>query len=399
MFSKQLTGVLFVLIVPFGTDGWARQQPPSSAPASLPTAAPAPRAAGAMGVEEATAVTQGWALLAQGHIAAAAARAAQVLERYPRSAAALILAVEAEIARAGSPAGLGQYERWLGQRTIEEPGVVRRIALALLREHAAQSQHPSARLEALQSLAADGDADASAELTRAAGTGGTAETRALAALGNQQAVKTLLAQLATPGADKVAIIQALGRSGSRAATEPIAAHLQDRLPEVRGAAAEALGKLASSTAVSRQKPLLDDESSYVRVRAAAALFMTGDDAGLQVLQELSESSAAASRLIAVEAMATRPGPLWLQLVRQLTSSAEPEVRVSAARLVAPHDPELARAALEQLMQHENPVIRDLAFDAVTELPALDLAALRALMRDGSPLTRVRAAKRVLAMTR
>src|SRR5687767_14857096 len=94
-----------------------------------PTPPPRP---GSIARDEAIALTQGWAMLAEGHADKAAARASEILAVYPRSAAALSLAVEANIARAGAHAGLAQYELWLGSRALEEPSIVRRIAVALL---------------------------------------------------------------------------------------------------------------------------------------------------------------------------------------------------------------------------------------------------------------------------
>jgi hypothetical protein len=116
------------------------------------------RLPGALSADEATELTNGWALIAQGMFPEAAARAAKVLAAYPRSAAALILAVEAEIGRGAAAAGLTVYERWLGERRMEEPGVLRRIALAALREESAQQAHAAVRLAARRALAADGDA-------------------------------------------------------------------------------------------------------------------------------------------------------------------------------------------------------------------------------------------------
>src|SRR5512145_3040495 len=159
----------------------------AASPASAQQAAPPPktqapaRLPGAMGIEEATELTNGWALLAEGRAEQAAARAARVLAADPRSAPALTLAVEAEIARGGAGAALTRYEAWLGQRTIEEAGVLRRVAQAALKGEAAQRQDSAARLEALRALVQAGDGAAEAELARAVVEGRSAETRILAA--------------------------------------------------------------------------------------------------------------------------------------------------------------------------------------------------------------------------
>src|SRR3954462_1970654 len=93
----------------------------------------APVSPAAMSVEEATTVTQGWAFLAQRDLERAAMKVEEAGKKGPRSAAVLTLGVEVSIARGAAAAGLDFYERWLGQRSMEEPAVVRRVAEAMLR--------------------------------------------------------------------------------------------------------------------------------------------------------------------------------------------------------------------------------------------------------------------------
>ncbi len=80
-------------------------------------------------------------------------------------------------------AGLGVYERWIRARTAEDGYALRVVARALL-EEAALDKVPGVRIEGLRDLAADGDAQASARLKKAAYAGGAAETRALAGVGD-----------------------------------------------------------------------------------------------------------------------------------------------------------------------------------------------------------------------
>jgi HEAT repeat protein len=134
------------------------------------------------------------------------------------------------------------------------------------------------------------------------------------------------------------------------------------------------------------------------VKAAGALYRMGDDSGLQVLQELTAEPAPNMRLAAADAMASRPDGTWLALVRELTAAPDLEVRASAARLIAPHDPELARSVLESLAANENPAIRELASQGLGEVPS-DLTSLRRLMRSPDRLMRIRAAGRVMVVTR
>jgi HEAT repeat protein len=353
-----------------------------------------------MTIDESTALTQGWALLAEGHTAKAAARAADVLAVHPRSLPALVLLVEAEITQSGPGTALEQYERWLGSRSLEEPSVVRRIALAILQETMAEDNTDAARLEALRALAADGDAAALAELANAVSSGSAPEARALASLGNEQAVKALIGQLQRGGRNAVTTMSALGDSGSKLAIAPLSARLQDSEPEVRGAAVEALGKLgARYDLTQRIKPLLEDPSSFVRTKAAAALVRLGDTSGIPLLRGLLQEESATSRLIGAQGLASQPDAFWLDQVRRLTSASEPQVRIGAARLLAPHDPDLARQVLERGMNDANPAIRDMAFDTMREVVAGDLRTLRIYLKLPDRLGRVRAAAGVLALVR
>ena len=368
-------------------------------PAKPASPTPPPRP-GSITRDETVALTQGWAMLAEGHVEKAAARASEILAVYPHSAAALTLAVEANIARAGAHAGLAQYEQWLGTRALEEPSIVRRIAVALLQEVTRDGNMDTARLEALRALANDGDRAAASALTAGSRDGNTPETRVMAAMGDERSVKALVALLDTNGGNMTSIINALAESGSRSAVAPLVQQLQHKSPEVRAAAADGLGKLGKRYDVTESlKMALKDQSSYVRTRAAAALFGLGDMSGLTLLQGLLQEESARSRLIAAQAMASSPDALWMDQVRNLTSAYEPEVRVGAARLLLPHDPESARRILERAMNDENPAIRDMASESIGEAAARDLRGLRFFMKLNDRLGRVRAAARVLVLLR
>jgi len=369
------------------------QQPARSRPQT------APRLPGAVSVEEATLITNGWALLAQGLYLQAATKAAQVLAAYPRSGAALLLAIEAELARGGAAAGLGQYERWLRQRTLEEPLVLRRVAHAVLREEAAQQQDQAARVEALSGLADEGESGAARELAAVASRSGGAATRTLASLGDERAVRTLVAELGRGSGDPVSTLDALGASGSPLAIAPAVERLKDPRQEVRGAAAEGLGKLGDTRLVAALTPMLSDRSAYVRVKAAGALLRLGDDTGMALLQDMIADPSPTIRIAAAGAMASRPDASWIALVRELTAALEPEVRAAAGRLIAPYDPELSRTVLESLSTNENPAIRELASRTLGEVVTNDLTMLRSLMRSSDRLTRVRGAARLMALTR
>jgi len=367
-------------------------------PASPPNQPPA-RAASAG--PEAAEIASGWTQLVQGQIDQAAARAAKVLESNPRNGAALLLAVEAEIVRVGALGGLTAYERWLGSRTLEEPAAVRRVAIAVLREQAGLHLEPSLRFYALKALADDGDRWAAEQLAQVAEQPGIATTRALASLGDETAVKKLLAERIDGAGQTVITIDALGESGSRVAVTTLVEYLKDPRMEVRGAALMALRRIGSTEAFSAVKPLLQDRNAYVRAQAAATLYRGGDESGLPVLQQLLADPSPGSRVVALEGMSSRPDATWLAAVRELTSSADLEARAAAAGLLAPHDPEAATRVLEGLMADGNPAIRELAAQLAgdTAIATSNLASLRRYLKGPAPRARVRAASRILTVTR
>jgi HEAT repeat protein len=357
-----------------------------------------PRAAAAAAGDEATLVRQGWALLAKGDAAGAAEKAADAVKQSPRDLAALALMIEAGVSRGGSTTALDDYERWLGQRKLEEPAALRRIARTVL-EEAAVSSDVTAAFEARRALAGDGDRRARADLLHRMKEGGRADVRALAALGDPDAVTTLLKELESPGSP-LGTIQALGESRQSAAVQPLAAKLKDPRSEVRGAVAEALGLIGTAEAHALLKPLLEDQSMHVRVKAAAALRRLNDPSGELVFKELlaAAGTSSRSRLVAAEAMAGRPDSAWKALVTGLLEADEPDVRLAAAGLIAPHDPDAAQRALTALADHQNPSVRE---EASRQAAAFshDFTALRALFRSADPLTRVAAASKILALTR
>jgi hypothetical protein len=348
---------------------------------------------------EAAALASGWGLLARGEAAGAASVAVQQLTRDPHSAAALVLLVDAEIARSGPSAALDAYDRWIGRRRLDDAHVLRRIARALLQEIAVKQANSKARVAALSALAADGDREAAARLEEASAAAQFAETRSLAAMGNERAVDRLLSQLAAMPGSKTALIDALGDSGSRKAVPPLRALLKDPNDTNRAAAADALGRLAAADAIQDLRPLLNDASFPVKVKAAGALLKLNDSSGIGFLNELAGSEHAAIRLVAARELAPQPDASWQNLVRSLATDTDPVVRLGAARLIAPYDRTLAESVIQELMRSDNVGVREAASDALVEGVASDFKTLRGLLHATDPLVQIKAADRILEITR
>lgn len=341
------------------------------------------------------AAAEGAALLAQGNVERAAAVAAQVLRDRPFSTAGLRLAVDVDLARAGSNAALGTYERWASLNTREDPPALRRVVLGALREAARNHQDRAARMLAAEALLAEGDPEMAAELNQST----AAEDAPLrAAAGSAEAITALIAQLNDPIGNKRTAMMGLVKSRSRRAVAPIAALLSDPNPIVRMEAAEALGELGFKEAATNLKPLLTMPGFPVQFAAAAALVKLGDPAGRQWLQQLRSNEAPALRLAAAQATRTDPDGGWLALVRDLAGDPDPDIRRQAATLLAPHDPEAARQTLLPLLDDPNRGEREAALEAYLDVTD-DFGVLRKSLRSTDGRIRVRAAARIAQLTR
>jgi HEAT repeat protein len=357
--------------------------------------AQAPPANLARATPEAAALARGWELLSQGDAAGAARLARDLTTRYPTSASTLSLLVEAEIARAGADAALGAYEAWLGRRSVEDAYVLRRIAVALLRQTVQQTSDEAIRLLAIQALSADGDSVLQDLLAAIPAAGAVARATA----GDGQAIEFLSSQVEQPGPMRIRGLAALAKTRNPALVAHVLPALADPDPLARTAAADALGALNDKSAVPHLKRLLSDSVFSVHFAAARALSALDDDSGEAWLRSLLASEHATIRVAAAEALKRDPQADWLTHVRQLTADRDPSVRRLAAELIAPHDPELARATLEPLLADPNPAERQAAQHAYVEITVGDFGVLRRFLRSDDPGTRVRAAGRILELTR
>jgi hypothetical protein len=357
------------------------------------TPPPAPPVTSVSG--EAAGLMQGWALMAQGQSGLAESHARTILKTSPRSVPAIVLAIEAGIATNGASAGLDYYEQWVGTRSLEEPALLRRVAVGFLRREADREDSP-ARLDALRILAGDPGGGPDLRTIK----DGPGAIRLRAALGEEAAVRAVIDELASGAANKMAAIDALGQSGAPQALPALMAQLKDPRPEVRAAAAEGLGRLGAQGGLPALRTAhQSDQSPFVRTKAAAALLKLNDTSGLTMLRELLVSDSPEGRLAGAEALADTPDGTWTDVVRGLAQSGEPTIRLAAARLIGSTDPALARAVADALAADTNLAVRELATRVQAELGGRDLARLRPLLRSADPLTRVKAAGGILAATR
>jgi len=359
---------------------------------------PPERRAGAMPADQATQITQGWAFLAQGLLEDADRTADAALRVDALNPSALALAIEVTIARAGATPALDRYEQWLGGRTVEASYVLRRVARAVLWE-AARSPSTTARADALSALVADGDAEAAVELSAGLAAGHPVDVATMAKLGSEEAVRRVIADLATNPPNTLALVRTLAASKRPEAVAPLVGLLTDTRIDVRAEAAAGLGPLGDRSAVKALQPLLTDMYPLVRLNAAASLALLDDASGAAVLREFEDSEHDGVRIGAVQVMASRPDASWQGRVRQLMDSQDAVVAINAAVLLAPYDPDAARAVLERYRGASHPAVREAADRALSGEVATDVATLRRYLRADDSALRVKAAARILRLSR
>lgn len=355
---------------------------------------------GAITAAEAGTLGEVWVVLANGNAAEASRLATLLLNQRPNDPAVLTAAIEADMAFAGWTAGLDRYESRPGAQGPESPLLLRRVAQVLLREAAADERNPSAGLDALRALAASGDGAALQTLATMSANGGAAQTRTLAELGDERAVRTLVADLES-GANPLETLRVLGKSRNPLALPALVAQTKSRDPAVRQAAVEALGQFGAKDQMDLLRASLKDPVGLVRGKAAAALYRLGDDSGVGLLRELAASDAPAARLAAANYLSSRPDAQWLSLVRGLMREQAADVRLGAAKLLVEEDPAAAESVLSSIAA-DGGVDLALREDASRSRPLAasnDLAKLRALLRTPDRLVRIAAAGRLLQITR
>jgi HEAT repeat protein len=375
-----------VLLEPVSSQAQSQEQMPTVPSAAIPVA-------------EAAAIAQYWVLIAEGKFDEAARTVGGLAVKYPKNVAVLTLLVETDIARGGALTALTSYETWLGSREAEEPGVLRRIARAVLYEWARQSSDVNARNEALVVLAGDGDADAVAAIARMRQARTESGLRMAVRLGDPEAIDAVSERVRQGSGLRLRDLHLLSDSRSPRAVPVLKQMLNDPNPENRASAADALGNIGGVDAENSLLPMLSDPHGLVRNAVAGALFRMGNFSGEGILREMAANENASFRITAARLMASRPDEEWKALVRGLLNDPDPKIRLDAAMMLAPHDRAATRPVLDALSNDPNPAIRELTQSGEADQSTSSWPTLRGLMRKGEAMVRIRAAARILVLTR
>lgn len=381
----KLTIVAFLMAALAGP-AWAQSQR-SGSPADNPAAV----------------LGRGWTALGAQQPARALELAEQLLRTDPGSHEALGLAIAALSAIPQPITALDAYEKWLAQVRIEDPLLLRPIAVATL-EQISASNDTALAISALEHLAGAGITGARDRLQSTRNPQNALATdAALLRLGDTKAAERLIegAGIAARGRGE-AIAQVLALAGT-AAVPALRRLLADPSGPTRAAAVRALGKLEAREALPEIRSRMTDVDPLVRARAAVALARMGDSQGEEQVAQMLGSPVADMRLVAAEAYADRGNGPWVASILPLLRDPAGLTRLMAAELVAPIDPESARAVLAEAAQDANPVVRAeatriLAEPSVTSLTSADWPSIRRWLRDADAVVRLHAARIVIELT-
>ena len=215
------------------------------------------------------------------------------------------------------------------------------------------------------------------------------------------------------------LAKALGAGGTGVAPT-LRAMLKHPAAPVRMEAALSLGRTGAADAIPDLKAMMNDPE--VRAYAAVALVQLGDSEAQPIVQELLQSPVLDMRVLGAQAYAGKGGGPWVQALLPALQDPNGLTRIRAAELLMPVAPESAMPVLLEAAKDSNPVVRAdvtrvldqsaATAEASAQAPAADagpapapataalgLEALRRLLRDQDPSTRLHAASAILSSAR
>ena len=341
--------------------------------------------------------------LAEGRTADALRMAEAVARNAPRNREAAELQIQILVRLEAVPRALSAYDRYAGAVGKPEAALLAPIALQQLRVTADTAvDDPRLAIEALERLAGAGDPSGRSRLQqisidRAGSTVAVLADGALARLGDASASARLSNLVSSEGIrDKSTLVEAIARSGSRSGAADLRVLLQDPEPHTRIAAMEALGRMGDRDSIPAIRALLQDDYPPVRSRAVLVLARLGDAGVSEAVARMKESPVGDVRLEVLASDRTLSAADRRAAVRAILADPDPLTRVKAAEAIAVEDPEAAMAALVRVTGEADMSARREAARALETLKPADLAVCRRLLADPSDWVRVYAAGAVLA---
>jgi HEAT repeat protein len=266
-------------------------------------------------------------------------------------------------------------------------------AEAVLKQIAANGPEMGQRVAALEALATTGDKSAEDMLARLGQSAGVEGQVALAKLGDPAAADALAKKLAANPRDSD-MIQRLGGVKARAVEDELIHVLADADPGTRAAAADALARSGSENAAEPLLKALKDPEASVQQSAAVALAAIGRPEGNELVDRMLQSGVPDIVLSVAEALPMDAGR-WQAVVQPLLDTENPVDRLRAARLMGNNSPVDANRVLAAALSDENVAVREEAARSLSDVRKTEGSTdWRRLLSDPSAWVRLEAARAI-----
>jgi len=191
---------------------------------------------------------------------------------------------------------------------------------------------------------------------------------ALAEIGGQQVVELLIQTLKDEDSDvRRCTVWTLGRIGGQQVVNPLIQALEDKDSSVRYYAAWALGEVGSEQSIEPLIRALKAEDSNVRGAAAKALAEIGSQQAVQPLIQALKDADSDIRWAAAEVLAEIGSQQAIKPLIQALKDEDSDIRGAAARALGEISSEQAIEPLVQMLKDEDSSVRHCAIYALGEI--------------------------------
>jgi HEAT repeat protein len=340
--------------------------------------------------------------LKSGRAAEAIELSEKVLAGTPDSQPAIVVKLDAMIALGDLRGALRAYDGFVSATGRDHQPVLATIARAQLKA-LTQATLLAVKVDALEALAAQGDAEAKTTLLALMKDDNASRpaAEALARLGDKAAAQRVV-ELATQaqGGQRADAIRALATIKEAPAEALVREALKANDPMLQAAGADVAAARGMKTLLPELRQTATSGIAQGQYRAAVALVALGDSAGRERVAEALASDVPDSRLSAAGALRKSgdKDKSWVARVTPLLNNPDGLNRFFAAEMLLSEDRAAAMRVLHPATADPNPVIRAEAARILAESASTDLSQLRPFLSDPAPRARLWAAKGVLAKT-
>jgi HEAT repeat protein len=323
-----------------------------------------------------------------------------VLSGAPDNQAAISVKIDAMLALGDARGALRAYDSFVSTTGRDHAAVLATIARAQLKT-LAQATLLSVKVEALEALAAHGDAEAKTTLQAMMKEEGTAPpaAQALARIGDKAAAQRVVQLVSqTQGGQRADALRSLATIKDAPAEALVREALKANDPLLQAAGADVAAARGMKTLVPELRQTMATGIAMGPYRAAIALVTLGDSAGRERVAEALASDIPDSRLSAAAALRKSGDKSWVPRVTPLLANPDGLNRFFAAEMLLSEDRVAAMKVLHPATADPNPVIRAEAARILAEAPTTDFSQLRPYLSDPAPRPRLWAAKGVLEKT-